>query len=375
MSNHPIVNNELLTQHKLILNNMVLTQVLNGMNIMVILLNDRREIIFINDLLRNMLNIKDDSTFLGKRPGNLLKCKFSNISQYGCGYAKECDMCTAKNIVVEVINTGETVEDVASIVSIINGIEITSHFRERVTQICLGDEKFYMAAFLDRSSEVNKTNMERVFFHDILNTASSLYNIIHLMRIENEQYQKDEEIQMIEDYIKSIMDDIEYHRNINKAENNELIIEKGTTSINKLITDSITLLSKDEHFREHVIEEENLLVDDTIKTDRRLLNRVLINIIKNALEASDKSEKIRIKVYENQNLLVIEVKNNKVIPVEQQRNVFSKSYSSKGTGRGLGTYGSKLLLNKYLNGDLTFLSNNEQGTTFFIKVPFNSKEL
>lgn len=375
MSNHPTVNNELLTQHKLILNNMVLTQVLNGMNIMVILLNDRREIIFINDLLRNMLNIKDDSTFLGKRPGNLLKCKFSNISQYGCGYAKECDMCTAKNIVVEVINTGETVEDVASIVSIINGIEITSHFRERVTQICLGDEKFYMAAFLDRSSEVNKTNMERVFFHDILNTASSLYNIIHLMRIENEHYQKDEEIQIIEDYIKSIMDDIEYHRNINKAENNELLIEKGTISINKLITDSITLLSKDEHFREHVIEEENLLVDDTIKTDRRLLNRVLINIIKNALEASNKSEKIRIRVYENQNLLVIEVKNNKVIPVEEQRNIFSKGYSSKGTGRGLGTYGSKLLLNKYLNGDLTFLSNNEQGTTFFIKVPFNSKEL
>jgi len=52
-----------------------------------------------------------------------------------------------------------------------------------------------------------------------------------------------------------------------------------------------------------------------------------------------------------------------------QAKLFGKGTSTKGKGRGFGTYGSKLLLNKYLNGDLNFYSKEYIGTEFTILLP------
>jgi len=57
------------------------------------------------------------------------------------------------------------------------------------------------------------------------------------------------------------------------------------------------------------------------------------------------------------------------MPLEVQRQLFTRSFSTKGTGRGLGTYSIKLITEKYLQGTVSFVSNEEQGTVFTVRYP------
>jgi sensor histidine kinase regulating citrate/malate metabolism len=49
--------------------------------------------------------------------------------------------------------------------------------------------------------------------------------------------------------------------------------------------------------------------------------------------------------------------------------IFQRSFSTKGAGRGLGTYSIKLLGERYLHGTVSFASSAEQGTIFQISLP------
>jgi sensor histidine kinase regulating citrate/malate metabolism len=62
------------------------------------------------------------------------------------------------------------------------------------------------------------------------------------------------------------------------------------------------------------------------------------------------------------------IKNPGLIPAEVQSQIFQRSFSTKGKGRGLGTYSIKLLTERYLNGSVGFTSSIERGTEFFVKI-------
>ena len=52
-----------------------------------------------------------------------------------------------------------------------------------------------------------------------------------------------------------------------------------------------------------------------------------------------------------------------------QRQVFNRSFTTKGKGRGLGSYAMKLLGERYLQGKVSFTTDPEEGTTFRIELP------
>jgi signal transduction histidine kinase len=52
-----------------------------------------------------------------------------------------------------------------------------------------------------------------------------------------------------------------------------------------------------------------------------------------------------------------------------QLQVFQRSFSTKGAGRGLGTYSIKLLTERYLKGTVSFTTDPEAGTTFRVRYP------
>jgi sensor histidine kinase regulating citrate/malate metabolism len=58
------------------------------------------------------------------------------------------------------------------------------------------------------------------------------------------------------------------------------------------------------------------------------------------------------------------------MPRDVQLQVFQRSFSTKGPGRGIGTYSIRLLVSRYLHGTVDFESSKEQGTTFRVHLPF-----
>jgi signal transduction histidine kinase len=57
------------------------------------------------------------------------------------------------------------------------------------------------------------------------------------------------------------------------------------------------------------------------------------------------------------------------MPKEVQMQIFQRSFSTKGKGRGIGTYSIKLLTETYLGGKVSFRSEERHGTTFRIDLP------
>jgi signal transduction histidine kinase len=106
-----------------------------------------------------------------------------------------------------------------------------------------------------------------------------------------------------------------------------------------------------------------------INADETLLSRVLGNMLKNALEASNPGEEVSVGVSEEAGRAVFSVNNPAVMPKEVKLQVFNRSFSTKGTGRGLGTYSIKLIGERYLKGETGFTSEPGVGTTFTLKLP------
>jgi sensor histidine kinase regulating citrate/malate metabolism len=49
--------------------------------------------------------------------------------------------------------------------------------------------------------------------------------------------------------------------------------------------------------------------------------------------------------------------------------IFQRSFSTKGFGRGLGTYSIRLLTERYLKGSVSFTSSALSGTIFRVRYP------
>jgi sensor histidine kinase regulating citrate/malate metabolism len=117
------------------------------------------------------------------------------------------------------------------------------------------------------------------------------------------------------------------------------------------------------------ILKASAIPDIEIETDRTILNRVTGNMLKNALEASKNDETVTIGVKQSSNELIFWVHNKAFIPAEIRYQIFKRSFSTKGTGRGLGTYSIKLLTENYLKGSVNVESTEKDGTTFSVNIP------
>jgi sensor histidine kinase regulating citrate/malate metabolism len=90
---------------------------------------------------------------------------------------------------------------------------------------------------------------------------------------------------------------------------------------------------------------------------------------KNALEASGKGATITLSCKLNGRNACFSVHNPGFIDDEVQQQLFNRSFSTKGKGRGLGTYSMKLFGEKYLGGKVGFTSSEWAGTEFFLELP------
>lgn len=116
-----------------------------------------------------------------------------------------------------------------------------------------------------------------------------------------------------------------------------------------------------------------------IDTDPYLLRQILSNIITNAIEYSRKNSKVFVKVdWKKGKECVISVKDHGIgITKTAQREIFNRFFRAenaikfKTESSGLGLYVCKMMV-EVLGGKITFNSEIQKGTTFFIHLPMKS---
>ena len=115
----------------------------------------------------------------------------------------------------------------------------------------------------------------------------------------------------------------------------------------------------------------------SIYSDESFLFRIFCNVIDNALKYSQPGTPIRIEVIERDELLEICISDQgKGISKKEQEYIFKRTYrveKSRNTetgGNGLGLAINQQLL-QHIGGTISVESELEQGSTFFIKIPYN----
>ena len=105
--------------------------------------------------------------------------------------------------------------------------------------------------------------------------------------------------------------------------------------------------------------------------DKTQLIRVITNLVKNAIQATDKEENplIEVKVLsENNNLKIIVSDNGKGIAEDVKDLIFEPKFTTKTSGMGLGLAMIKNIIEAY-DGVISFTSKEEEGTVFSVILP------
>ena len=135
----------------------------------------------------------------------------------------------------------------------------------------------------------------------------------------------------------------------------------------EIIEDTKGLLKSDQKIN-HTIEGEKPIV----YVDERILRNILFNLISNAIKYSN--DDIQCHILFNEDHFEIQIKDSGIgIPEEDQKYLFSRFFRAgnvtniQGTGLGLNIVRRYVQL---LKGEIRFESEQEVGTTFFVKLPY-----
>jgi signal transduction histidine kinase len=332
-----------------------------------LVLNSMRQIVFANRAMRSFVEESGNGSPLGLRPGEVLKCIHAFETEGGCGTTEFCRNCGA---VRAVLNSQGGKQDIQECRISREPVADSLDLRIMATPFSVGGEEVTIVAAEDISSEKRRSALERTFFHDILNTAGGLQGLIELADHSGEG-EAAELHGMIQQQVGRLVEEITAQRQLLAAENDRLAIKVTPVESFELLNAVADLYRNHEAAAGKEIEIHTNAVVIKLNTDRTLLSRVLGNMVKNALEASEEGQTITLGSLQISDGVLFWVHNPVFMPRDVQLQVFQRSFTTKGEGRGIGTYSIKLFGERYLKGTVDFNSSEEKGTTFEIRLPLN----
>jgi hypothetical protein len=347
-------------------------KVLDSMPELVAVMTPTRQIVMANQAMLIFLEIEEGSFIPGPRPGELLWCVNRQISPEGCGNSKYCSQCGAFHTILASIASNKRETGECLLTYDHNGKKQSLELLIWCEPFEVDYHQFSLLAAVDVSDQKRREALERVFFHDILNTIAVLKGRMDLMA-DDPRADLGRLLEPLQSVTNILVEEVKSQRDL-------VLAEKGVLKVNYLYVDSDwviedILLS----YGLRMGAEASLAKDASSRntrfaTDPTLLKRVLGNMVKNALESSGADEKVIMGCRERGKEVEFWVHNNQHMPEDVQLKIFQRSFSTKGYGRGLGTYSMQLLGERCLGGAISFESQPDRGTTFLARFPIKPEE-
>jgi len=224
-------------------------------------------------------------------------------------------------------------------------------------------------------------NLVRVLTHEIMNSVTPISSLAGIVeedlkhRIEKgpEAILKKDELQDMHLSLQTITKRSEGLIHFVKEFRNltHIPAPKSTTVEAKSLLEELAMLHKKELADRSItctilVEPEHL----KIFADKHMIEQVLINLIKNAIQAFDEQDDkhIALNAYTNEKgRVVIRVKDNGPgIDPEALDKIFIPFYSTKKTGSGIGLSLSRQIMRRH-EGSITVKSTVGEGTEFFLR--------
>lgn len=219
-----------------------------------------------------------------------------------------------------------------------------------------------------------KQNFISLMSHDLKTPVARIAGIADILRTQHQLnpdqsalvYKITDATKELNKFITSILD-------LTKIESRNLTLNKEQKDINKVVESVIDQLRFDAHRKEIGIEKD-LGPLYPIEIDVTLMNRVISNLVENAIKYSGEGTKVFVRSWDDEKWVYVEVKDTgKGIPIDDLEHIFDKFYrvkndeSHKVKGSGLGLYLVKYFVELH-EGTIEASSVVGEGTTFLVKL-------
>lgn len=338
---------------------------------LLVILNDDRQIVGLNDAFLAALGNIDSSSILGLRLGETLNCIHASELPNGCGTTSHCSTCGAVIAMMAAINDDQVSEKVCSLTAQNGDTTLERYLSVRAQPLKIEDRRWILIFAQDITNQHALSTLEHIFFHDVNNILTALVGNSDLLAREMPDKHR---AQQILSAAKRLCAEVTLQRFLSSQKDGLNLIKLSMVSISE-INEEVEFIMYG-HPKSHSRKLEQIWPDKDIKllTDIHLISRILGNMLLNALEASTEDGTVRLVSFVDGNHITWEVWNDSYIPPEIQAQIFQKHFSTKASmGSGMGTHSMKLFGEKYLNGTVWFKTSQDEGTFFYFKHPLLTK--
>jgi PAS domain S-box-containing protein len=205
--------------------------------------------------------------------------------------------------------------------------------------------------------------------HDIRNPLQAITGDLYLAKTELTSIPESEEKKNIMESLTEIEKNIDY---INKIVAD---LQDFARPLNPHAEETDIKIIIDDLLKKNSLPE-NVRVNVNVETDARkvvadstFINRIMYNLVNNAIQAMPKGGKLTIHTYKEANDTVLTVKDTGIgIPEAVKGKLFTPMFTTKSKGQGFGLAVIKRMTES-LGGAVSFESQEGKGTTFTIRLP------
>ncbi|MEM1405350.1 MAG: tetratricopeptide repeat-containing sensor histidine kinase [Bacteroidota bacterium] len=233
------------------------------------------------------------------------------------------------------------------------------------------------AKITQKKNELAELNLQKdtllnIMAHDLRAPFNRIVGLLDLIKVDKEnttQY-----IKMIEDMGKSGVDLIKNILEVNKLESGESAEVISTVNVEEFLREKIKNHQADAIAKQIAIKSE-INIRKNFSTNELYLERIVDNLISNAIKYSNRDSEVKIKASKEDNQLAILVEDNGPgFTAEDKKNLFQKFKTLSArptageTSNGLGLSLVKTLVDK-LGGEINLRSEVGFGSTFEVLLP------
>ncbi|WP_321294931.1 PAS domain-containing sensor histidine kinase [Marinifilum fragile] len=216
-----------------------------------------------------------------------------------------------------------------------------------------------------------------IIAHDLKNPFNAMLPIIHILKENHVDMQREQLSEMIELIDSSVKQEYNLLKNLlewSRAQTGAIKLKPESIELRQLLNSNL-LLHRPLAESKNISIEVNDAVDYNVLSDKYMLETVIRNLLSNALKFTETNGNIKIHITEDKNQVLCSVQDNGIgISPENQQKLFriDTNYTRLGTkdesGTGLGLILCKEFVEKN-GGSITVQSEVAVGSTFTFSLP------
>ena len=352
-------------QKELFAEGIVSRKILDAVPSPLLIINEEWQVVYANGAVLSLVGGSSDNPRAGLTEGEAFHCVHPCHNKDSERF-ESCQVCAVARLLSRSLK-GEEVSEDCHLTCDLTGTSVPLDLRVWATPLEFHGEFFSILSLVDISDKRRKKLLENACYHDLLNTLTSIKGVLAVMK-DGEVEEQGEICELLETMTQDSIDEIISLRLLEQAE--KRVLKPHLEPINTL---SFLSLVRDTYQHHPAAEGKSLLIaedttDQLIESDPQLMRRITGNMVINALEATVLEGKVFLGCRNEGDGVRLWVNNAQKIPYEIQCQIFERDASTKGHGRGVGTYSIKIL-SSILGGEPHFTSTESDGTTFSLWLP------